>query len=676
MSTSKKTKQQLLEEIELLKQRVGELEALEAEHIQVVDALRQSERNLADAQRIAHLGSWEWNVQSGETRWSDEFFRICGVEPQSFVPSYDTGMEFIHPEDRESAAAAVQASLEAGEAYHIEKRLLRPDGSVRLVLTEGEMIYDDDSRPLLLLGTMLDITERKQIEQKMRFQKTLLECIHEATLDSILVISESKEWLYYNQRFLDMFDFSEELLQKNSSIDALDWIKSKIIDTDWVIIETEEIYAGHNLESRDEIRLVDGRVIERYTAPVKSNEGTYFGRVWYCRDVTARKQLEAQLRQAQKMEAMGQLAAGVAHNFNNMLTAIMGYTGLALAGLHADHMVTEDLRSIQQSAQRAADLTRQLLTFSRDQEIEPQMTNLNELVRNMDFMLRQLIPEMITLKMKLNPALGRVQIDSNQIEQLIVNLVVNACDAMPDGGKLTIETNNFILKATANDYLFELSPGHYVLLSVTDTGIGMDREILNRIFEPFFTTKEVGRGTGLGLAMGFGIVEQHEGAIKVKSAPGQGTTFEIYLPCVDACPEDPNSQFDGDDKHHPETILLVEDEEYVRTLIARLLGRQGYRVFSAVDGQQAFELLQEQPDLSIDLMVTDVIMPKMSGDELAKRLIIKNPDLKILFISGYSDAVIARQGLQLGYASFLQKPFEPDVLIRKIREILTGEMIA
>ncbi|MCB0197356.1 MAG: response regulator [Anaerolineae bacterium] len=676
MSTSRKTKQQLLEEIELLKQRVRALEALEAEHKQVVDALRQSERNLADAQRIAHLGSWEWNVQTGETLWSDEFFRICGVEPQSFVPSYDTGMKFIHPDDRESAAEVVQASLEAGEAYHIEKRLLRPDGTVRLVLTEGEMMYDDDGQPLLLLGTMLDITERKQIEQKMRFQKTLLECIHEATLDSILVISESQEWIYYNQRFLDMFDFPEELLQKNSSVDALVWIKSKIVDIDRVIIETEEIYAGHDLESRDEIRLVDGRVIERYTAPVKSNEGTHFGRVWYCRDVTARKQLESQLRQAQKMEAMGQLAAGVAHNFNNMLTAIMGYTGLALAGLPGDHVVTEDLRSIQQSAQRAADLTRQLLTFSRDQEIAPQITNLNELINNMNFMLRQLIPETIGLKMTLNPALGRAQVDPNQIEQLIVNLVVNACDAMPDGGKLTIKSDNFVLKAASSSYPFELSPGHYIVLSVTDTGIGMDRNILNRIFEPFFTTKEVGRGTGLGLAMGFGIVEQHEGAIKVNSAPGQGTTFEIYLPCVEACPEDPGSRFDDDDKPQPETILLVEDEEYVRTLIARLLGRQGYQVFSAVDGQQAFDLLQEQPDLSIDLIVTDVIMPKMGGDELAKRLLVKNPDLKILFISGYSDAIIARQGLQLGYATFLQKPFEPDVLIRKIREILTGEMIA
>lgn len=676
MNVEDKTKEQLLAEIEVLKQRVHDLETLEQEHKEVVKALRRSERNLADAQRIAHLGSWEWHIKTGETLWSAEFFRICGVEPHSFVPSYDTGVQFIHPEDRAFAAETVQASLEANQPYRIEKRLLLADGTVRFVLAEGEMIYDDDGQPRTLLGTMLDITEHKQIEQEVRFQKTLLECINEATLDGILVVSETQKWIYYNQRFLDIFHFPKDILQQNSSIEALDWIKEKIIDNDRIIIETEELYASHDLESRDELRLMDGRVIERYTAPVKSTEGIYFGRVWYCRDITTRKQLETQLRRAQKMEAVGQLAAGVAHNFNNMLTAIMGYTGLALAGLPSEHIVNDDLRNIQQSAQRAANLTRQLLTFSRDQEFQPRTTNLNDLVKNMDFMLRQLITETIELEFDADPALGLVSVDPNHIEQLIVNLIVNASDAMPGGGKLTIETRNFVLNSALTRYSFELSPGPYIVLAVTDTGTGMNSDVLSRIFEPFFTTKEVGRGTGLGLATCFAIVEQHEGAIKVESEPGQGTTFEIYLPCAEACPEVLENGSLGIDKPRPETILLVEDEEYVRTFLARLLGLQGYRVLSAVDGQQAFEIFESQQDLPIDLLVIDVIIPKMGGDELARRLRIKNPTLKILFISGYSDEMIARKGLELGYASFLQKPFEPDILIRKIREILTGELIA
>lgn len=389
-----------------------------------------------------------------------------------------------------------------------------------------------------------------------------------------------------------------------------------------------------------------------------------------------RRRLENQYHQAQKMEAVGLLAAGIAHDFNNLLTAINGFAELLQRQISPNHPHQRYVGNILQSGHRAADLVRQLLAFSRKQIIKPRVLNLNTSVANMEKMLRRIIGEDIELSTDLAPELWPVKVDPAQIEQIIVNLVVNARDVMPEGGRLFIETANVVLNDGYTARRVDLDSGEYVLLKVTDTGWGMTEETKSHIFEPFFTTKEMGKGTGLGLATVFGIVKQSGGDIQVDSAPGQGTTFRVYLPRVSeatATSEESNE----DDAVLPkgtETILLVEDEEAVRKLATNLLRQQGYTVLEAANGQEALQLVEElDPRPEIQLLITDVIMPKMGGKVLANRLAAIYPHLKVLFVSGYTDQAVARQAILHRETLFLQKPFSPITLAHKIREMLDGE---
>lgn len=387
-----------------------------------------------------------------------------------------------------------------------------------------------------------------------------------------------------------------------------------------------------------------------------------------------RNELEQQFRQVQKMEAIGRLAGGVAHDFNNLLTAIMGYTAMAADTLPPDHAAHPDLEGIQKTAQRAANLTRQLLAFARRQIIEPRVLNLNDLILNVEKMLRRLISEDIKLTALLAPDLAPLKADPGQLEQILLNLVVNARDAMPNGGELIIETANVSLDHDYARRHAEVTPGEYVLLAVSDTGIGMTEEVKARLFEPFFTTKEVGKGTGLGLATCFGIVKQNEGHIRAYSEVGVGTTFKIYLPQVEGVatplvrPEPIDILAQG-----TETILLAEDEITVRDLAAQSLRQQGYTVLEATDGLEALELAQSQPQNEIHLLLTDMIMPRLGGANLAEQLRATRPQLKVLFMSGYTDSTIIRYGLPQTGSAFLQKPFSPRRLIRKVREVLDIE---
>jgi len=384
-------------------------------------------------------------------------------------------------------------------------------------------------------------------------------------------------------------------------------------------------------------------------------------------DVTDRKRAEGALRQAQKVEAIGRLAGGIAHDFNNLLTAILGSTDLLLEMLPPDHPGREEGQETRKAAVRAADLTRQLLAFSRQQVLAPQVLDLNEVVADMDRLLRRLLGEDIDLRIVPAQDVGAVRADPGQLEQVIVNLAVNARDAMPKGGKLTIETANATLDESY------ATPGRYVLLAVSDSGVGMDPETQARIFEPFFTTKERGQGTGLGLATVYGIVKQSGGYIWVYSEVGHGTTFKVYLPRVDApvepviaVPAAPAAAL-----HGTETILVVEDQEEVRNLIRRMLEARGYRVLVAGSGQEAVSLADVRRG-AIDLMVTDVVMPGMGGREVAQLLGPNHPDMKVLYLSGYTDESIVHRGLLEPGLAFLPKPFSAEVLARKVREVLDG----
>ena len=391
------------------------------------------------------------------------------------------------------------------------------------------------------------------------------------------------------------------------------------------------------------------------------------------RDVTDRRSLEEQMLLSQKMEAVGRLAGGVAHDFNNILTAIGGYADLLLADLAPDAPQRRDLEEIHLATQRAASLTQQLLAFSRRQVLQPKVISLNVLVPDIEKMLRRLLGEDILFATVLHPRLGNVRADPGQLEQVIVNLAVNARDAMPNGGRLTIETRNVELDDSYAADHPGVTPGRYVLLAVTDTGIGMDATTKSRIFEPFFTTKVRGKGTGLGLATVYGIVQQTGGHIMPYSEPAKGTTMRVYLPRVDD-PVDPVRPPAAQATEIPrgtETILLVEDEAPVRAVTRQLLERNGYTVLEASDGLSALALIGNDHEGShVDLLLTDVIMPGMSGRELAHELKARRPEIRTLFMSGYTDDAVVRHGMLEPGLAYLEKPFRPPVLLRKVREVL------
>ncbi len=410
-------------------------------------------------------------------------------------------------------------------------------------------------------------------------------------------------------------------------------------------------------------RLIKGRTAELRNANEKLQQ-----------EINGRKRMEEQFRQAQKLESVGRLAGGVAHDFNNLLTTIIGYSELISAEKDLDDTTKEGVQEIRNAGVRAAALTQQLLAFSRKQVLQPRVIDLNSLITKLGKMLRRLIGEDIDLITELDSNLGHIKADPGQVEQVIMNLVVNARDAMPDGGRIIIETQGLYLDESYHQQHPQVTPGDYVLLAVSDTGHGMDEETRNHIFEPFYTTKGVGEGTGLGLSTVYGIVKQSGGFIWVYSEPEQGTTFKIYLPRLTATKKQQESLSEKQDPvGGAETVLLVEDEESLRKLASKILKKHGYCVIEATDGRNALEIVNKKDHPEIDLLVTDVIMPKMGGKELSEKLFEEYPELKVLYICGYTDNAIAHHGVLDEGVSLLQKPFSPQSLAEKVREALDQE---
>jgi PAS domain S-box-containing protein len=476
-------------------------------------------------------------------------------------------------------------------------------------------------------------------------------------------------WLRGNQRLCELLGYSSEELESlsvqeatQSSAGEAEALRDMAAGTLDRFVVDEKQYSRR-----------DGVVVwARVNMSVyRDTEGRPQHFIFVIEDITSQRALDAQLRQANKMEAIGGLAAGVAHDFNNLLSVILGYSDLLAKGLKEGDPMRDDLEEIKEAGNRAVALTRQLLAFSRQQVLQPRVVDLGEIVGGMEKMLRRLIGEDVELRATGAHALGRVMVDPGQVEQVIMNLVVNARDAMPRGGKVTIETADVVLdESFASDHV-GVKPGPHVMLAVSDTGIGMDKAVQARMFEPFFTTKEIGKGTGLGLATVFGIIRQSGGSIWVYSEPGVGTTFKVYLPVVDGASalEASAPVADAGTLRGSETILVVEDEQNVRTLACTILRRYGYNVLEAQSGGDAF-LLCEQHTATIHLLVTDVIMPRMSGRQLAERLEPLRPNMKVLYMSGYTDDAVLNHGILDSTISFVQKPIMPDALARKIRETL------
>jgi PAS domain S-box-containing protein len=514
-----------------------------SERKQAEEALRESEAELREAQRVAHVGSWRWVVETDTVTWSEELFRIAGRDPAGPPPNYFREHATLYTsESLARLQPLVQRAIRTGEPYEVDLELIRPDGTTRWIADTGEARRDAKGQIVGLHGTVEDITDRRR--------------------------------------------------------------------------------------------------------------------------------LEAQFRQSQKMEAVGRLAGGVAHDFNNLLTVILGYSDILLQRLEPGPL-HEAAQEVRRAGERAAGLTRQLLAFSRKQTLVPEVLDLGDVVSGLSTMVERLIGEDVKVSVVVSPGLGRVKADRGQLEQVVMNLAVNARDAMPKGGSLIFELQNVELDDAYTATHAELKPGPYVLLAISDSGTGMDAETQKHIFEPFFTTKEAGKGTGLGLSTVYGIVHQSGGAIDVYSEPGRGTTFKVYLPRFADDAAVPRAV----PGIHPalaaasETVLVVEDEAAIRQLTNVILQKAGYTVLLAESPVAAERIAGSHPG-PIHLLLTDVVMPGMRGPELAQRLLRLRPDLRVLYMSGYIDNAIARQGLLHAGAEFLQKPFTPDGLTRKVREVL------
>ena len=506
--------------------------------------------------------------------------------------------------------------------------------------------------------------------------KKHLDTILESMLDALLVIREDGTVRTVNRAAVRLLGYRPDELEGRPA-DAL----LREADRPALRQLLERALKRGAVESVDLIFFArDGRPVPVLfsLSQLRSEEGLVEGLIGVAKDMTERRavesalrQSEAQLRQAQKMEAVGRLAGGVAHDFNNLLTAITGYADLILGAMGLKNPARPDVEQIKRAAMGASAMTRQLLAFSRKQVLQPRILDLNQVVGDMHKLLRRLIGEDVELVHVKGPSLGRVQADPGQIEQVLMNLAVNARDAMPQGGRLTIETANADLDEAFARAHVGVVPGPYVLLSVTDTGLGMDAETQSHLFEPFFTTKERGRGTGLGLSTVYGVVQQSGGTIWAESAPGKGACFRIYLPRTDVKVGEAVREEAPGPVHGTETVLLVEDEEAVRSSVLRILKRNGYTVLEAKDGTEALDVSKGRLE-RIDLLLTDVVMPAMSGPELAEKLRPEMPKMKVLFMSGYADtSVVDRAALHHG-AGFIQKPFTALSLARKIRELLDG----
>ena len=450
------------------------------------------------------------------------------------------------------------------------------------------------------------------------------------------------------------------------------WTEREVLGRPYPLVMDERHARGLPVvDVETQCRRKDGTLVDVVLsmAPLVGADGRVTGTMGVIADITQRKHLEELLRQSQKMEAVGRLAGGIAHDFNNLLTVIVGRSELASSHLPAGDPRRQDLQLIEATARRAAVLTGQLLAFSRRQVLQPAVVNLQTIVNNVVPMLRRLIGEDIEVQATAD-AVGRVKVDPGQVEQVLVNLAANARDAMPNGGRLVIATANVVLDAEAVTRIGGIAPGPYLVLSMTDSGVGMDEETRLRIFEPFFTTKPQGHGTGLGLSMVYGIVQQHGGTITVDSAPGGGTTFSMYLPRVDApAPEAIAVASPSDSGRGSETILLVEDEIHVRELVAEVLEAAGYTVLVAADAAAALQLSHRHPG-PIHLLLTDVVMPEMSGPELRQRLMDLRPKTRVLYMSGYTDEALGRHGVLEPGTFLLQKPFRIGALGQKVREVL------
>jgi PAS domain S-box-containing protein len=598
---------------------------------------------------------------------SPSYETTLGYAPGSLVGASALGR--VHPDD-EATIKVVLPQLLKGKTVSWRSRVAHRDGSWRSVESTSILIRDESGGPRMILTVGRDVTESGELEQALRASERRYRDLFENAGELILVTDAEWKITSANRAFLEAVDFPlEDVLgedvQRFLSKTELARARDRVNDVG------ESDPTAYTMELR--VRGGEKRVLE-VSSRLIEEEGKTVGMQATARDITERIELEERLAHAQKMEALGRLAGGIAHDFNNLLTAMVGYSDFALALMTPDSEERRAVEEVMKASQRATALTAQLLAFSRRQVVDRQVLDPNAIVSEMGALLRRVIGEQIELELALSRKAGWVRSDRSQLEQILTNLVVNARDSIPtDGGRIVVSTGSIVL---ATDNADRLAPGTYTMLSVQDSGEGMDEPTLERIFEPFFTTKQPGQGTGLGLATVYGIVAQHGGAIQVASKPGEGSTFVVLLP--EALPSDATADAEPAEDHDqapPARILVVEDEDVVRNLVCSALERRGHEVTVAVNGAEALRLC-EDPERMFDLILTDVVMPQLNGVDLADRVSLLRPGMRVVFMSGYTRGTVDERVLVQPGRAFLQKPFTVAELLQTVARMLVAPLPA
>ncbi len=636
-------------------------------------ALQDSQSRLANAQRIARLGHWDWGIADGAIAWSDEIRRIFGLPPESEPMPVDAMLALVHPEDRATVRAALDRCLASRSGAHSwDYRIIRPDGAVRILAAQAEAAFDASGRAVRLSGTVQDITERREAELASLRTQTFLDQIVEH-IPAMLFVKDAEDL-----RFITLNRTGEELLgiERREVIGKDDRAffppgqaeAFMRMDRDTLASRQPRLIPEETIDTRDKGQ----RLLRTIKVPVYDPAGTPLYILGFSTDITEQKHMEMQLRQSQKMETVGYLTGGVAHDFNNVLMALQLNLEVVDEKVGGDPEASECIRVALNAIRRGAELTGRLLAFSRRQPLQPTVANVNLLVREMMRLLHRALGENLDVETVLTAGVWSVEVDTAQLENALINLAVNARDAMPEGGKLTIETVNTRLDDDYARTHDDVRPGQYVMIAVTDTGTGMTREVLERAFDPFFTTKDVGKGSGLGLSMVYGFVKQSGGHVKIYSEEGHGTAVKLYFPRVvaaaqvDVAGEPPEATPAG-----REVVLLVEDDPAVRRSVMRSLEMFGYVVHAAGNGAEAIALVEN--GLRPELLLADVVLPRgMSGRDVANAVSATVPGCRTIYMSGYTDNAIIHQGRLDPDVVLISKPFTRQMLAARIREVLDG----
>jgi two-component system cell cycle sensor histidine kinase/response regulator CckA len=651
---------------EMVSERTAELSRINR-------ALRESEDRYALAVEGSNDGIWDWNLVTGEVYLSPRWKKMLGYGDDEIDNDSGAWKKLMHPDDYPRTKEILENYL-AGRIpnYEFESRLRHKNGSWRWIFNRGICLRDEQGEPYRMAGSHSDVTERKLAEEELKRKELLLRTILETLPVGVAVFNREGDLVLENQARRKIWGHTSD--SGSSFSDYKGWFtdSGKPVRTeDWPTYKA----CSKGIEEKKiiDIECFDGskRTVVIAAAPMWIDENLFAG-VSVTEDITEQRNLEHQLLQAQKIESVGLLAGGVAHEFNNLLTAIIGCCEeLRETTDTYNEASLSNIKTIISAAKEAAELTRNLLTFSRKQALNLQPKSLADLINAAGKLLAQTLPENIQLSLELTEERLTILADGGQIKQVLVNLAINARDAMPDGGQLKIKARKATIGEEEAAKYGLVKGGDYAVTSISDTGTGMDEKIMEKIFEPFFTTKEVGKGTGLGLSIIYGIIRQHNGAVTVESKIGKGTTFTFFLPLLDIEVRRDEAREKVLPSGGGETILVAEDEELVRVFLEKALLRAGYRVITATDGEAAISAFKDHKD-KIALVISDMVMPKKTGKDLYKAISELKPEIRIIFITGYSPDMVDLKGMPDGSVSFITKPFSKNDLLEKVMEFISG----